>query len=405
MNELHTKLKETADRIREMREIFGYSEAEMAQKTDVSLAQYVAYEKGEQDFPFTFLHKCALVFGIGITDILEGHSANLTNYTINRAGEGQVAVDEDGIRIVNLASLFKNKIAEPHWVRYTYRPELQDKPIHTSTHSGQEFDFVISGQLKVQVGAHTEVLKAGDSIYYDSGTPHGMIAVGGEDCVFCAVVLPGEETDEAETARTIAAARPRIKLLCEKFVKTEEDETGALKKVSFENTDTYNFGFDTVDAIADAYPDKLAMIHVDKHHFERRFTFKDIKRESARAANYFASLGIKKGDRVMLVLKRHYQFWFAIVGLHKLGAIAIPATEQLMEKDFAYRFECANVSALVCTADGQVCHEAEKAMKAYGKPLTPIVVGQDREGWHNFDVEYARFSSHFLRTADTTAGD
>ena len=405
MNDFHTKLKETADRIREMREIFGYSEAEMAQKTDVSKEAYCAYESGELDFPFTFLHKCALVFGIGIMDILEGHSAHLSNYTVNRAGEGQVAVDEDGIRIVNLASMFKNKIAEPHWVRYTYRPELQDKPIHTSTHSGQEFDFIISGKLKVQVGQHTEVLGAGDSIYYDSGTPHGMIAVDGEDCVFCAVVLPGEETDEVDTAHTIAGVRPRTRLLCEKFVHTTEDEKGALKAVSFENTDTYNFGFDTVDAIADAYPDKLAMIHVDKNHTERRFTFKDIKRESARAANYFASLGIKKGDKVMLVLKRHYQFWFAIVGLHKLGAIAIPATEQLMAHDFVYRFESANVSAIVCTADGQVCAEAEKAMAEYNAPLTRIVVGKGREGWHNFDEEFARFSSHFARTADTPAGD
>lgn len=76
------------------------------------------------------------------------------------------------------------------------------------------------------------------------------------------------------------------------------------------------------------------MLHLDKNKVERRFTFKDMKEESSRAANYFKSLGIKKGDRVLVVLKRHYQFWFTILGLHKLGAIAIPATCLLQAHDF-----------------------------------------------------------------------
>ena len=88
------------------------------------------------------------------------------------------------------------------------------------------------------------------------------------------------------------------------------------------------------------------MLHVANDMTERRFTFKDMKDGSSQAANYFTSLGIKRGDRVMLVLKRHYQFWFAILGLHKLGAIAIPATNQLMEHDFTYRFKAAGVSAI-----------------------------------------------------------
>ena len=103
-----------------------------------------------------------------------------------------------------------------------------------------------------------------------------------------------------------------------------EDEKGALKSLTFENADEYNFAFDTVDAIAAKYPDKLAMLHLDHNKVERRFTFTDMSKASNRAANYFKALGIKKGDRVMLVLKRHYQFWFAILGLHKLGAIAVP---------------------------------------------------------------------------------
>lgn len=115
--------------------------------------------------------------------------------------------------------------------------------------------------------------------------------------------------------------------------------------------------------MAEKEPDKLAMLWVSKHHEEKRFTFNDMKRMSNKTANYFKSLGIKRGDRVMLILKRHYQFWFAILALHKLGAVVIPATNLLMEHDLDYRFKAAGVRALVCTPDGQVADEALRAAK------------------------------------------
>ena len=193
----NVKLMELALRIREMREILEWSAQEMAEKTGVSVAEYQLYETGTVDFPFSFIHKCALAFDLDMTDLLEGRSANLlSSYTITRKGQGQQTAKEDGIDIAHLAPKFRNKIAEPYWVRYEYDPALANKPMHLATHSGQEFDLVISGKLKVQIGNHVEVLGEGDSIYYDSSTPHGMIAVEGEDCVFCAVVLPGEDTKE-----------------------------------------------------------------------------------------------------------------------------------------------------------------------------------------------------------------
>ena len=147
------------------------------------------------------------------------------------------------------------------------------------------------------------------------------------------------------------------------------------------------------------------MIHLDKHMVERRFTFKQMKTESARTANYFKSLGIKKGDRVMLVLKRHYQFWFSIVALHKLGAVAIPATSQLQEHDFEYRFNSAGVSAIVCTSDDGVAEQVDAAQKTSPTLVRKIIVGGDRDGWHDFDTEYQLFSSKFERTEDTACGD
>ena len=198
MDTTKSQLLEVASRIREMREIMGFSQNTMAQRTDLSLAEYKAYESGETDLPFSFIHKCALAFNIDITDLLEGHSTRLTSYTVTRRGHGQQTAKEMGIDIQNLAPKFKNKIAEPYWVKYDYSDELQSKPIQLATHAGQEFDIVISGSLLVQVGTNKEVLHEGDCIYYNSSTPHGMIAIDGKDCLFVAVVLPGEdETTDA----------------------------------------------------------------------------------------------------------------------------------------------------------------------------------------------------------------
>ena len=399
------RLLEIAARIKEMREIKGFSIKEIAEKTEVSKEQYLSYESGKVDIPFSFIHKCAIAFEVELTALLEGHTAKLSRYTITRKGQGLETAKEEGIDIKNLAYKFRNKIAQPYWVRYEYSQEQQNKPLSLATHSGQEFDLVLQGKLKVQIGEHTEILNEGDSIYYDSSTPHGMIAIDGEDCVFCAVVLPGEETEETVVSKTIAAAKSSEKLICEKFVETFEDKNGALEKINFKNTEVFNFGFDIVDEIARKYPDKLAMLHLDKNKTERRFTFKDIKDASNQCANYFTSLGIKKGDRVMLVLKRHYQFWFAMVALHKIGAIAIPATNQLKEHDFEYRYNSAGVKALLCTADGDTAEIAEAAAKNCPCVENLILIGGKRDGWSNFDEEYKLFSRKFERKEDSSCGD
>ena len=407
MDTTKSQLLEVAARIREMREILGFSQNTMAQRTDLSLAEYKAYESGETDLPFSFIHKCALAFNIDITDLLEGHSTRLTSYTVTRRGHGQQTAKEMGIDIQNLAPKFKNKIAEPYWVKYDYSEELQSKPIQLATHAGQEFDIVISGSLLVQVGTNKEVLHEGDCIYYNSSTPHGMIAIDGKDCLFVAVVLPGEdETVDAGTNLMASMAVPSsIKLLANKFADCRENAKGGLVDVAFKNSEKFNFGYDIVDAIAEKYPDKLAMIHLDRDKNEKRYTFMDMKKESARVANYFVSMGIGKGDKVMLVLKRHYQFWPAMVALHKIGAIAIPATYQLREHDFEYRFSAAGVKAIVCTADGDCAEIVDKVQPTCPTLELKMLVGGQREGWRDFNKEYPMFKSSFRRTSETPCGD
>ena len=398
------QLQSVAQRISEMRQIMGYTYKEMAEMTEVSEETYRSYETGTVDLPFTFIHKCAKAFGLELTDILEGHSAKLSGYTVTRRGEGLTTASEDGITIQDMAPLFRKKLATPYWVTYEYSEELQKQPIHTVTHAGQEFDMVVKGSMRIRIGDREEVLREGDSVFFKSSTPHGMIAVGGEDCVFLAMIMASDATDQPMYIGNGEHTAKRAPLLCEKFVKTTEDEHGVLTDVNYENEEKYNFAFDTVDEIARRQPDKLAMVHVSNDMTERRFTFKDFKDASSQSANYFKSLGIKRGDRVMLVLKRHYQFWYAILGLHKLGAIAIPATNQLVEKDFTYRFNAAGVSAILCTADGDTARQVELAEKAYGKELTKVLVGGKRDGWHDFDSEYSLFSRRFVREDDAPCG-
>ncbi len=400
-----TQLMDIALRIEDMREILGYSIPKMAELTEVTEDTYRLYVGGTVDLPFSFIHKCAKVFGLELTDLLEGHSAKLSGYTVTRKGKGLVTASEDGITIQDMAPMFRKKLATPYWVTYQYSAELQDQPIHTTTHTGQEFDMVIKGAMRIKVGDHEEVLREGDSIFYKSSTPHGMIAIDGQDCVFLAMIMADDTTDQPLYISKNREAKSGTPLLCEKFIQTSEDERGALTDIRFMDEDSYNFAFDTVDAVARREPDKLAMVHIANDMTERRFTFKDIKDASSQSANYFKSLGIKRGDRVMLVLKRHYQFWFAILGLHKLGAIAIPATNQLVEHDFTYRFNAAGVSAILCTADGDTAHQVELAEAVTGSPLTKILVGGSREGWHDYDAEYGLFNRRYVREADAPCGN
>ena len=397
---------EVAERIREMREICDFTVEEMAEKTELSVEQYNQYETGMIDLPFTFIHKCALAFDIGITDLLEGHSAVLSSYTVTRKGQGKTTASENGIEIQNLAPKFRNRLSDPYWVRYEYSAELENKPIHTTTHAGQEFDLVVSGTLKVKVGSHEEILHEGDSIYYDSSTPHGMIALEGRDCTFLAMIMASDEApEEIIHTRAVEGTKVSGTLVCEKFINAVEDENGSLTDISFNNSDNFNFAFDIVDNIARKSPSKRALLHIDRDFTERTFTYKDIKDYSNQAANYFLSLGIKKGDRVMLVLKRHYQFWFAILGLHKIGAIAIPATNLLVDHDFEYRFEAANVTAILCSADGDITKEVDKADEKLHTLKNKIVVGGERDGWRNFDEEFCRFSRRFKREENAPCGN
>ena len=399
------KLKEMAARIREMREIIGYTTEQMAEATGVTVAEYESVEAAATDPTFNFLHQCAITFGVDINALLEGHSAHLSGYEVTRAGQGPVTATESHMTIRNQAAMFKDRLGTPYWVTYKYDEKLMDQPIATTTHAGHEFDIVLKGSMKIRVGDHVELLNEGDSIYYKSSTPHGMIAATPAGVTFLAMVMAGEDGDSHLGLETIRPKTDKTPLCVDRFLDVLEDERGCLQHIRFKDDDHFNFAFDVVDAIAAKYPEKLALLHVSDHMTERRFTFKDISETANQIANYFLSLGIGRGDKVMLVMKRHYQFWPTILALHKIGAVVIPAVSQLLQHDFSYRFKAAEVKALVCTADGDVAHQAELAMEELGATgIIKMLVNGDREGWRSFDREYVGFTRVFGRRPDSPCG-
>ncbi|HBE79444.1 MAG TPA: acetyl-CoA synthetase, partial [Firmicutes bacterium] len=189
-----------------------------------------------------------------------------------------------------------------------------------------------------------------------------------------------------------------------KYVNETYDEKGILKTFSLNVPDDFNFGYDVVDEMARLEPNKRAMVWCDETGAEKIFTFADIKKYSDKTANFFKHLGIGKGDMVMLILKRHYEFWFSIVALHKLGAVAIPATYLLTTKDLVYRFNAAGVKAVVCTATCEVVDYVDEAqaecpslkIKIIAKEGTEGTKGK-KDGWHSFTENMEAASENFER--------
>ena len=399
-------LRDVAARIRELKEISGFTTAELARMTGFSEGEVGQYETGTVEMPFSFVHKAAIAFGVDMMDLIEGTSPRLSNYTITRHGQGEVVTDIEGIEMRNLAPLFRKRIVEPYLTRYSYDPKLQAAPIETVSHPGQEFDYILSGVLRAQIGEHTETLRPGDSIFFDSSTPHGLIAAEGQDCVFLAVVIPGEETDERPHVDDVAVPAPvKAATIADRYIDTTTNDAGTPTSIHYHNIDRFNFAFDIMDELAREHPDQMAMLHLDINKKERRFTFEDFRKMSNRAANYYKSLGIKRGDRILLVLRRQYHFWITMLAMEKLGAVVIPATDQLLCKDYIYRFQTGEISGVICTSHGQAAAEIEKALPESPNVKHLIYCGGKREGWHDFDSEYADYSSHFERADDAPGGD
>lgn len=163
----------------------------------------------------------------------------------------------------------------------------------------------------------------------------------------------------------------------------------------------FNYAFDVSDVLADLEPNKVAMVWANDKGQEAKFTFGEVKEHSNKAANFFRQMGIKKGDAVMLILKRRYEFWFCLLALHKIGAIAIPATHLLTQKDIVYRNNAADVKMIVSVAEDEIIGHINGAMKDSPSVKSLVSVGGSYKGWLDFDQKVLEQSVEFQRPKGT----
>ena len=222
----------------------------------------------------------------------------------------------------------------------------------------------------------------------------------------------------------------------ERFVKETYSENGQLQSFKVVAPDTFNFGYDVVDDIAINDPDRRAMVWANPEGEEHFFSFADMKKWSDKTANFLAAQGIKKGDYVLVILRRHYQFWFVATALCKLGAIMVPATFMLKEHDLEYRLNAGQISSVICTNVGYIANVVDAVIEkcptvksrilvnGAGGGLTPVdengkminpdgaalgaaLSGSDkvcaapacREGWIDFNTGVREASEDFTRVA------
>lgn len=192
--------KDIANRIRSLREDNDLTIEDMAAATGRSAAEYAARESGEMDLTFTFVYKCAKKFGVDVVELLTGESPRLRHYEIVRSGEGLVLERHSDFHYLHKAPHFKDRLGETFLVDVPYQPESQNEPIHLSYHEGQEMDFVLKGRLRFRFEGRREdrfeEVGVGDTLYYDSGRGHGMIAIDGEDAQILAVVFNPQKSEE-----------------------------------------------------------------------------------------------------------------------------------------------------------------------------------------------------------------
>ncbi len=182
------------------------------------------------------------------------------------------------------------------------------------------------------------------------------------------------------------------------------DENGAITDFLPDYPFNFNFGYDVVDLQAEKEPSKRALVWCNVEGEEHIFTFSDIKKYSNKMANIFLSNGIKRGSKVMLILKRHYEYWFAIIALHKIGAIAIPASHMLTVSDFSYRIRTSKADAIVCTVQNEIPEKIKEALSECGKNVKLWCVQKDVEGFENLTAA-AENASDELERIPTLASD
>lgn len=194
-----------------------------------------------------------------------------------------------------------------------------------------------------------------------------------------------------------------MSIYCE-FCKETFCKDGSLKDFRLNFADNFNFGYDVVDKIAEREPEKRALVWCNEAGEEKSFTFSELASLSNRIANLFSRLGLQRGDCVLLILKRHYEYWFTMIACHKLGIVAIPATHMLTKEDLAYRIRKAKVKGVVCTPQNKVPEKISEALQEVKAPCLKMCVQHDVAGFLNLSRALEK-ESNVLSRRETKADD
>ncbi len=186
-------------------------------------------------------------------------------------------------------------------------------------------------------------------------------------------------------------------LLYKEYVEETFDEKGLLTDFKLKVPENFNFAYDVMDRLAAENPDGEALVWCNVSGDEKILTYADLKRLSDKTANFLKSCGIGRGSKVMLILKRHYEWWYTVLALHKLGAVCLPATNLMTKKDLVYRFQSAEVDAIIATGTCDVTKYADEAAALCPTLKTKIIVKGEREGWLNFTEGVEKASDVFVR--------
>ena len=176
-------------------------------------------------------------------------------------------------------------------------------------------------------------------------------------------------------------------MLLTKYEKINNDFTNYEKlkeNFAINIPENFNFAYDVVDEYAKIEPDKKALVWCDDNENEKTFTFSDLKTASDITANFLTKYGIKKGDAVMLILRRRYEFWYFLLALHKIGAIAVPATTQLLQKDIEYRNNSAKIKMIVSIDNIELQNQIESALDNSSSVETLVTIGKTKNNWISF---------------------
>jgi transcriptional regulator with XRE-family HTH domain len=184
---MNEQIKQIAERLAGLRDVLNVSAAEMAKVCDLSEQEYLRLESGTVDISVSLLHRIAQAFDMELTTLMFGDEPKMSSYFVTRKGKGIAVERTKAYKYQSLAAGFSRRKADPFMV--TVHPKPDTEPLCLNAHAGQEYNYVISGRLQLQINGKDLILEPGDSIYFNSGLPHGMKALDGEKVCFLAIIL------------------------------------------------------------------------------------------------------------------------------------------------------------------------------------------------------------------------